>query len=54
MEATDGRSVDRTEPEDDEQPTVTTHQCSSDRVVFVEADNSDAWIATDRTVDPAE
>lgn len=30
---------------------VTSHQCSSDRVVFTEEDNNNAWIATDQTVD---
>jgi len=26
---------------------VSVHRCSSDRVVFVEKENDDAWIATD-------
>jgi len=30
---------------------VTAHQCSPDRVVFTEQDNTDGWIATDLTVD---
>lgn len=30
----------------DEVP-VSVHRCSSDRVVFVEQHNNDAWIATD-------
>jgi hypothetical protein len=29
---------------------VTAHTSSPDRVVFVEADNTDGWIATDYTV----
>jgi hypothetical protein len=37
--------------EDSERRAVTAHRCSEDRVVFVEQDNSDAWIATDTTVD---
>ena len=37
--------------EDSEQRVVTAHRCSEDRVVFVEQENSDAWIATDTTVD---
>jgi hypothetical protein len=37
--------------EDSEQRAVTAHRCSEDRVVFVEQENSDAWIATDTTVD---
>ncbi|ERH08420.1 MAG: hypothetical protein J07HX64_00161 [halophilic archaeon J07HX64] len=40
--------------EDSEQIAVTAHRCSEDRVVFVEQDNSDAWIATDTTVDTFE
>lgn len=30
---------------------VTAHSCSPDRTVFTEKDNTDAWIATDLTVD---
>jgi hypothetical protein len=30
---------------------VTAHQCSPDRTVFVEEDNSDGWIASSVTVD---
>jgi hypothetical protein len=30
---------------------VTTHRSSPDKVVFTEKDNTDAWIATDQTVD---
>lgn len=40
MEHIDGRSAA------DEFP-VSVHRCSSDRVVFVEQQNHDAWIATD-------
>jgi hypothetical protein len=32
--------------------TVTAHECSPDRTVFTERDNTDGWIATDTTVDP--
>lgn len=30
-----------------EEFSVSVHRCSSDRVVFVEQENHDAWIATD-------
>ena len=30
---------------------VTAHRCSADRIVFTEQDNTDGWIATNRTVD---
>jgi hypothetical protein len=30
---------------------VTAHMSCPDRVVFVEADNTDGWIATDYTVE---
>jgi hypothetical protein len=30
---------------------VTVHECSPDRTVFTEKDNTDGWIATDTTVD---
>jgi len=30
---------------------VTAHQCSADRIVFTEQDNTDGWIATNHTVD---
>jgi hypothetical protein len=30
---------------------VTSHRSSPDKVVFTETDNTDAWIATDQTVD---
>jgi hypothetical protein len=30
---------------------VTAHSTSDDRTVFTEAGNTDAWIATDHTVD---
>jgi hypothetical protein len=38
----------------DERVPVTVHRSSPDRVVFVEQNNPDAWIATDLTVDPPE
>ena len=50
MTPTDERPTPR-EGDGDEQATVTVHQCSEDRVVFVEQENADAWIATDLTVD---
>jgi hypothetical protein len=53
MATTDGRQTPA-DGADDEQATVTVHQCSEDRVVFVEEDNADAWIATDLTVGPSE
>lgn len=45
---TDGASVrgDETEP-----PEVTAHQSHTERTVFTERGNSDAWIATDLTVE---
>lgn len=30
---------------------VTAHNCTPDRVVFTERDNTDGWIATDHTVE---
>jgi len=50
MEITDGQPTAADGP-GDEQTTVSVHQCSENRVVFVEQDNDDAWIATDLTVD---
>jgi len=34
-----------------DETTVTAHQSSPDRTVFTEDGNSDAWIATDLTVE---
>lgn len=34
-----------------EETPVTAHQCSPDRIVFTEQDNTDGWISTDLTVD---
>jgi len=50
MATTDGRPT-AADGAGDEQTTVSVHQCSEERVVFVEQDNADAWIATDLTVD---
>ena len=36
------------------EPSVSAHQSSPDRTVFTEDGNSDAWIATDLTVEPWE
>jgi hypothetical protein len=33
---------------------VRVHESRPGRVVFTEADNSDAWIATDLTVEPEQ
>lgn len=35
----------------DDKAAVSAHQSSPDRTVFTEEGNSDAWIATDLTVD---
>ena len=34
-----------------ERPTVAASRCSPDRIVFTEQGNTDAWIATDLTVE---
>jgi hypothetical protein len=34
-------------------PTVRAHESRPGRIVFTEQGNTDAWIATDLTVDPA-
>lgn len=38
-------------PDGDRETTVTAHYCDPERTVFTEKGNSDAWIATDLTVD---
>ena len=38
----------------DERPTVAATRCSEDRTVFAEQGNTDAWIATDLTVELEE
>lgn len=35
----------------DARPTVAASRCSPDRTVFTEQGNTDAWIATDLTVE---
>lgn len=50
MGTTDGRT-ETGEPEEGERPVVAVHECSPDRVVFIEEENADAWIATDLSVD---
>jgi len=35
----------------DTRPTVAASRCSPDRTVFTEQGNTDAWIATDLTVE---
>lgn len=35
----------------DARPTVAASRCSPDRTVFTEEGNTDAWIATDLTVE---
>ncbi|WP_418285941.1 hypothetical protein [Halorubrum sp. DTA46] len=42
------RSVDEST---DARPTVAASRCSPDRTVFTEQGNTDAWIATDLTVE---
>jgi hypothetical protein len=54
MVSSDRRPTAGNGQEDSEQIAVTAHRCSEDRVVFVEQDNADAWIATDTTVDMFE
>ncbi|MDB2238131.1 DUF7331 family protein [Halorubrum ezzemoulense] len=39
------------EPATEERPTVAATRCSEERTVFAEQGNTDAWIATDLTVD---
>ena len=51
MEATDERAGT---PADGGRPAVAVHECSPERVVFVEEENTDAWIATDLAVDPPD
>lgn len=49
---TTGDRVDRdAEPTVDERPTVAATRCSQERTVFAEEGNTDAWIATDLTVE---
>ncbi|MFC5277617.1 hypothetical protein ACFPM1_02365 [Halorubrum rubrum] len=36
----------------DAPPTVATNHTTPDRTVFIEEGNTDAWIATDLTVEP--
>lgn len=51
MSTTRGEST----PVDDERTrAVTAHRSSPDRVVFVEQNNADAWIATDVVVEPTQ
>ncbi|MDZ5809856.1 hypothetical protein U4E84_00615 [Halorubrum sp. AD140] len=35
----------------DARPNVAANRCSPDRIVFTEQGNTDAWIATDLTVE---
>ncbi|MFW6000081.1 MAG: DUF7331 family protein [Halorubrum sp.] len=49
---TTGDRIERdAEPAADERPTVAATRCSQERTVFTEQGNTDAWIATDLTVD---
>ena len=50
MSTGDGIEVDADEPAD-ARPTVAASRCSPDRTVFAEQGNTDAWIATDLTVE---
>ncbi|MES3162038.1 MAG: hypothetical protein PPP55_10805 [Halorubrum sp.] len=45
-----GERVER-HPEADRRPTVAASRTSPDRTVFTENGNTDAWIATDLTVE---
>lgn len=43
-----GRQFER--PTESDERVVTAHRCTTDRFVFVEEGNTDAWIASDLTV----
>ncbi|OYR37945.1 hypothetical protein DJ82_13445 [Halorubrum sp. Ib24] len=45
------RIEDGTEESTDARPIVAASRCSPDRTVFTEQGNTDAWIATDLTVE---
>jgi hypothetical protein len=45
------RIEEGTEEWTDERPVVAASRCSPDRTVFTEQGNTDAWIATDLTVE---
>lgn len=52
--ADDARTVGAPEETAVDEPAehdVTAHECSPERTVFTEKDNSEGWIATDTTVD---
>jgi len=52
MTTTKGRSpLEAVEPDVDLDRPITAHRSSPNRFVFVEADNTDGWIATDYTVE---
>jgi hypothetical protein len=42
------------EPTAEERPAVAATRCSQERTVFAEQGNTDAWIATDLTVELEE
>ncbi|WP_197431372.1 hypothetical protein [Halorubrum sp. CBA1125] len=47
-----GDRIERdTQGVEDPRPTVAASRCSPDRTVFTEQGNTDAWIATDLTVE---
>ncbi|WP_164932741.1 DUF7331 family protein [Halorubrum amylolyticum] len=49
---TAGDRIEReVEEPSDARPTVEASRCSPDRTVFTEEGNTDAWIATDLTVE---
>jgi hypothetical protein len=50
MSTGDRVELDAEEPAD-ARPTVAASRCSPDRTVFTERGNTDAWIATDLTVE---
>lgn len=54
MATTDGHPTTGDGDDDDQRVAVAVHRCSSDRIVFVDQDNSEAWIATDTTVNLQE
>jgi hypothetical protein len=47
----DGRTRAESEQEGADEPLVRAHESRPGRTVFTEADNPDAWIATDVTYD---
>lgn len=49
-ESRPSNSADQDQPDSEDHPDVTAHECSGERTVFTESGNNDGWIATDLTV----